>query len=300
MKRIRIVGLCLVAVFAFAAIAGASSASAAEYGVCVPKKKGKYSEGACKTLAVKKGTFEWGPAGQCYESGKGGSWADSACTVTGIKKGKKKGHFEIAPTPTYTSSAGTATLETPGLGAVVCSSNTDKGKITGPKTDRDTVTFVGCETKGAPCETNPVGTPGEIITNELETSLTEPSAGVVETVFENGSLAGAPISATFFCNAVGTFIRSKGATGGATTPVNVMGTVENSEFTPTTEQELSTEVMCAAGQWSGEASSAAACAGVGLPAGPGDPPAGGEFDSLELVPASSATTAPVAMEIRTP
>jgi hypothetical protein len=297
MKRMKMVGLCLVVVFAFGALAGVSSASAAEYGVCVAAKKGKYTDAACKTLAVKKGSFEWAPAGACFAMKKG-RFADAGCTTEDIKKGKPKGHFEKAPTPTYTSSAGTATLETPGLGAVVCSSNTDKGQITGPTTDRDTVTFVGCETKGSPCETNPVGTQGEI-TNELETILTEPTLGSAETVFENGSLAGAPISATFFCNAVGTFIRSKGATGGLTTPVNVMGTVENSEFTPTTEQELSTEVMCAAGQWSGEASSAAACAAVGLPAGPGDPPAGGEFDSLELVPSSSATTAPVAMEIRT-
>lgn len=293
MKHSKIVGLCLVVAFAFMAVAAVSSASAAENGFCIAKKKGKYADAGCTTLAAKKGAFEWAPAGTCFAMKKG-KYADSGCTTLDEKKGKPKGSFEKAGLPTFTSSTGTATLNTPGLGSVTCTASTGSGAVTGVKTGTAQTIFTGCETKTKPCENNPVGTQGEIATFPLSTLLVEPGlGGTVETTFE---ATGGGFSSEFFCNAIGTFLRTKGLTGGVDKPLNVMGTSSTTEFTSSTDQALKTEVMCAAGEWSGEASSAAACAAVGLPAGPGGPPTGGEFASEELT-TGSATSTP-AYEVR--
>ena len=56
MKHLRIMGLCLVAVFAFVAVAAASaSAAEPEWGGCVKlaKAKGNYTEAKCETVATK-------------------------------------------------------------------------------------------------------------------------------------------------------------------------------------------------------------------------------------------------------
>ncbi len=61
MRHVRMLGLCLVAVFAIAAIA-ATSASAAkpEWGQCYEKAGGKYANAGCTTKAKKgAGAFEW-------------------------------------------------------------------------------------------------------------------------------------------------------------------------------------------------------------------------------------------------
>jgi hypothetical protein len=64
MKRLRIVGLCLVAVFAFTALI-ASSASAGQFGTCVKGEKGKsaYSDKYCSKLAspTNTGGYKWVP-----------------------------------------------------------------------------------------------------------------------------------------------------------------------------------------------------------------------------------------------
>jgi hypothetical protein len=201
MNRTRIVGLCLLAAFAISMVAMASSASAGEYFWCqkVGKKKGKYSESKCATLAEKKGK----PAGEwekvsvtpCVNVGKKkGFYADNKCTVKSEKKGKPKGEFELVcgPKPprtqatnecAYTSTGGPASLSTPllGPGKVKCLTNTDEGEITGNFTDTDRVTFRNCTFEGLPCQsggpngTEPAGTPAEkegvIETNLLDSRL---------------------------------------------------------------------------------------------------------------------------------
>jgi hypothetical protein len=298
MRRMKIVGLCLVAVFAFAAVAGASSASAAEYGSCVSAKKGKYENADCTKLAAKKGSFEWAPAGSCYAMKKG-KYAESGCATRDEKKGKPKGKWELAAGPAVHATSGLATLETPGVGNIECSASTTTGQITGAKTNLEQIVFTGCEAFGAPCENTPLSPSGEIATYELETTLEEPSAGVAETWFENSALTGHPYSSVFFCNAPDTFIRTKGSTGGVTTPTNVMGTSSTTVFSYASHQALLTEFYCSPGtseSWSGEAG-ATECPANGEPLyGPGIAPAGGEFFSEELVTGSTTTTP--AMETR--
>ena len=64
MKRIKIVGLCLVAVLALVAIASATaSAQTAEYGQCLAKKKGNYSNSNCTGSDPGAGKYEWYPGG---------------------------------------------------------------------------------------------------------------------------------------------------------------------------------------------------------------------------------------------
>ena len=54
------VGLCLVAVFAIAAVTASSASALPEWGKCVAKAGGKYSDSNCTVKAKKgTGTFEW-------------------------------------------------------------------------------------------------------------------------------------------------------------------------------------------------------------------------------------------------
>lgn len=57
MKRMRIVGLCLVAAFALSAIVPGSASALPEIGKCVAKAGGKYTNAGCTTKG--KGSFEW-------------------------------------------------------------------------------------------------------------------------------------------------------------------------------------------------------------------------------------------------
>ena len=61
MKRMRIMGLCLVAVFALGAFAASSAFALPEFGRCVPKAgTGKYSDANCTVKAAKgKGVTEF-------------------------------------------------------------------------------------------------------------------------------------------------------------------------------------------------------------------------------------------------
>jgi hypothetical protein len=58
-RRLRIIGLCLAAVFAIAAVtASSASAKKPEWGKCVAQAGGKYLDGNCQTKG-KGGSFEW-------------------------------------------------------------------------------------------------------------------------------------------------------------------------------------------------------------------------------------------------
>jgi len=182
MKRIKIVGLCLVAAFAFSALI-ASGASAATYYRCSAQKKGEYTESNCATKSAKahKGTFE-------------------------ITTGRK-----------FTATTGTATLKTPAFGPnnVVCSSSTATGELTGPKTGFETATFSGCEVLGFKCQSEgpnstPSGKTGVIITSKLDSTLLgagEKGKGFVGAKVEPGEVwtelvasgEHGPFSSEFYC-----------------------------------------------------------------------------------------------------
>lgn len=68
MRHVRILMLCLVAAFALAAVAAASaSAKEPEWGRCVAKEKGKYTNDNC-TSKGKGGSFEWEKASKASVS----------------------------------------------------------------------------------------------------------------------------------------------------------------------------------------------------------------------------------------
>jgi hypothetical protein len=165
MKRTRIVGLCLIAVFALCAMAGVGigGAQAATYYHCAAQKKGNYTESGCKKEGEKKGkpvehkgSYELVPFSTCVAQKKG-NYTESACIKEGEKKGKPvehKGTYEKVAPITFSAVTGSATLATPDFGPnnVVCSSSTTTGEITGPKTVVENAVFSGCEVEGLSCE----------------------------------------------------------------------------------------------------------------------------------------------------
>ena len=71
MRHVRMLGLCLVAVFAVAAIAASSASALPEWGQCEAKAGGKYSDRNCQTKAKKgKGEYEWRKATEVGKSEK--------------------------------------------------------------------------------------------------------------------------------------------------------------------------------------------------------------------------------------
>jgi hypothetical protein len=276
MKRIYIAGLCLVAVFAFSAMAS-SAAFAGEYGQCKaltktsnPKTgKGDYTDANCTMVSVKpgkkgkpateadKGKFEWYPgASPSCIAVKKGEFTNSACTEKASKKGK--GKFEAEKCigsgngcAEYTSTTGVAKLVGE-HGTIECKSSTDKGAITGVKTDTDLVQFENCELLGAPCTSLQKGETAKDITTEvLETTLIdhgekglsglEPKEGEVWEQFSNVKGANAPYNARFDCAGIG-FLRTKGSVSGTILPTNV-STIEFKTVIEkgVAEQDLETE-----------------------------------------------------------
>lgn len=141
MKRIRIIGLCLVAVFAMSAIATATaSAAAPEFGQCLKKAVAGgagFSEAKCNKEVGTAAKYEWVPG-----------WA---------------GHNKLTSTGT------TATLKTSGGKTVTCKKETSGGEYiegTDNKHEKTVVTFKECKSSGFTCTT--VGEPsGTLVTNEL-------------------------------------------------------------------------------------------------------------------------------------
>ncbi len=104
MKRFKIVGLCLVAVFAFSAVA-VSSASAGSLGVCGKAAKvgksytGKFSDKLCATAEPKgEGKYEFTPnAGNIAFTSEGGpSHLKGAAGEIACERGTDSGTYEGA------------------------------------------------------------------------------------------------------------------------------------------------------------------------------------------------------------
>jgi hypothetical protein len=125
MRRIRMVGLCLVAMFAIGALAASmAQAASPEWGRCEKTKGGKYKEAACLTEATQKkgkytGKYEWHSLKEeeekykeprCLKQTKG-NYTESECKTVAEKKGKPdhKGSYEKYG-PYFTGSGGTGVL----------------------------------------------------------------------------------------------------------------------------------------------------------------------------------------------
>jgi hypothetical protein len=156
MRRIRIAGLCLVAVFVMGAVfAGAASAANPEYGRCIKegaKEVTKYDSSKCTKLASE----------------------DPGTEAEKIKKGSYVWHAGPGPKPGFTAAlkpTTIATLETKAGTKVTCKGLSSTGSYTGLKTVTITKTdFTSCESGGIKC--NSSGAPeGTIKVKELEGEL---------------------------------------------------------------------------------------------------------------------------------
>ncbi len=151
MKRMRIMGLCLVAVFSLAIVAASSASATPTYYECAKMTGGKYEKGCGK------------------EGGKGGY-----ALVPG--RGKNKA---------FKGKGGAATLHTPAVGGEVkCATSKDEGFISASFTGQEKVKviFGKCTSLGKNCS-SPGAKKGEIKTNPLEGALgyiskTGPKVGV--------------------------------------------------------------------------------------------------------------------------
>src|SRR6476620_2168160 len=156
MRRIRIVGLCLVAVFAMSAVvAGSASAANPDYGRCIkegPKKLNNYDGANCTKLASE-------DAGSEAEKLAKGNFVWKA----GVPA--KAGFTAVLKPETI------ATLETKDGKKVTCKKLNAAGKYTGLTTVATTQTdFSECESAGIKCNTSGAGV-GVIKVKNLEGEL---------------------------------------------------------------------------------------------------------------------------------
>lgn len=175
MRRVRTLGLCVVAVLALAAYAAASAfAGGPEFGKCVAKAGGKYSDSGC-TAKTKTGEFEW-------EKGK---------TLKNIKfTGHNVGSGGVLQTELYfclwhdgfgfegpvgerrvnrkTCESNEGTVSSALKVSVECESESNSGEISGAKNIKNIeVKFKGCKLFGSdPCANGP--NEGEILVNALK------------------------------------------------------------------------------------------------------------------------------------
>jgi len=245
MKRIRLIGLCLVVAVAVVAVA-ATSASAAEYGQCrelnkntTPKvKHGKYEDSNCQKLYMKKGkveekgNFEWygGPPANCIPLKKG-NYTESKCEKEAEKKGKPvehKGTYERqACSPNcdkYTPSVtGSITLPYVECNAAVAGPLAPD-ELTGPKTGVEDLVFTGCHEEAFPCQ-NFLG-PKEVEDNATITELLEPGPGKVNT----NVIPVTPIYTIVYCESGYEYTVEGSLEGETASDVNVMNSVSKTVF----------------------------------------------------------------------
>jgi hypothetical protein len=168
MRRLSMIGLCVVATLALSAMA--SAAQAAEYGVCVPAAHtghtytGKFIDKACVAPAgpreIERGRqnrYEWYPG------------------LTGIGQ-DGQGGVEI----TRNNFVGVTKAKAPVLvvregGSIECRASTGMYEVTGVKTGVEQTTFTGCLLSTTRDECTSAGSsPGVIATGELQTRLFAP------------------------------------------------------------------------------------------------------------------------------
>lgn len=212
MKRIRILGLCLVAAFALSVVAASSAVAAPEF----------YE---CHKLTTKPYT---------------GKYSDKKCTKEATEAEKaegKKNKYELQPGvgkgKVFKGKGGVATLHTPAVGGeVVCKTFKDEGKIGTPSTQEKVVSiFTKCVSLGKNCS-SPGAKSGEIKTKALKGSLgyiskTGPKVGVALSA-ETGS-----ILAEFSCEALEIVVT--GSVIGEVAPANTFTKTSTDSFTVTGE-----------------------------------------------------------------
>jgi hypothetical protein len=209
MRRIRIVGLCLVSVFALGAFMATGASALPEFGKCVAAPGvGKYTESNCVTKAKTK------PEEKQFE---------------------RKNAKEITKVD-FSTTSGTSFLEGESGVKIICSASTASGKI-----DKDGSTlaakgvesviskFTGCGIPAFGLQCKSGATAEEIVTNELEGSLVYASKAKKEVLQELHPKVKKGAFASFECGGGAvTVIVKEGTKGGhncifsKNSPVNVM------------------------------------------------------------------------------
>ncbi len=168
MRHVRMLGLCLVAVFAVAAVAATSASALPEWGQCYAKEGGKYANSNCTTKAKKgAGTFEWRKGAEVsaeqkkFEGAGGLGILDAEYKICSSEKVRKP-HCNAGEE------------ENVFLGkplAIECESETNHGEASGSKNIANVaVTFRGCKLLGSsPCSNTEHE--GEIHVNALKGEL---------------------------------------------------------------------------------------------------------------------------------
>jgi len=231
MKRIRIIGLALVAVFAFGAVAATSALAQPEFVRCAKVAAGEPSswEAGCITKKASGGyaKVSAGP-GTCVKvaPGEPSSWSNATCTTkkTGTGEYLKVG---AAGKLKFADSSEVQTLYAPGV-IIICKKSKSTGEITGNTTVGNVVvTFEECE--------------AEVIATKVKCKVHSPVLGAPETITTNklhgelgtttvGTLVGealAPETPETFVEIEGTCITKTKVTGsviGEVTPINTLQT----------------------------------------------------------------------------
>lgn len=204
MRLLRLVGPCLVAMFATSAVivASAWALEAPEIGRCVAKTGGKFTNNLCtkKATTGKTGPFEWEP---------------------GALHNK------------FTGTGGVATLETVKKVKVTCKTEASSGEYTSAKTVGNiAVLFTGCESAGFKCKTAGAGE-GEIVTNPLAGALrwenVTKTKVAIDLVPQSGELF-----VEFSCGPATAIVKGSVMTN---IPVDVVKTVFEQKFTAKTGKQ---------------------------------------------------------------
>ena len=213
MKRIRIVGLCLVAVFAMSAVIAASSASAAfpQFTACakvVVKESGQWNNKECTIPS--KHVVKAKPVEGSYELE---SWEHLKKKTLSGKNGVSTLLSYIPESEAEFWKGGTV------VGTVTCKNAKSTGEITGEKTTTTTVTFAGCTSEGKKCTSlQALEKVGDITTNKLETVMgfeSGPGSRVITEVRADDGSEGVGNQAEFNCQ--GTEISTNGTLLGVNT-----------------------------------------------------------------------------------
>ena len=265
MKRIKIAGLCMLAVLACSALVAATAQAATpEFGQCVGgQKKANYTESLCKTLSVKikkgkeelahKGTFEWkkAPLATCVAVKKG-FYSTSECTSRDESKGKPKGKFEKDCTTNcadFTTKSGPATIYnftpenegepetlpqgttlTGAGGTVKCAASSGTGEYISGEEAVETFSLTGCETAGKACTTSGQAT-GTIQGRAYDNLELLPAGGGVGSFLEPAE------EIQFSCGTVSDDIEYNKVIGGVTGNINTPSKTSDEAWEVTSPSE---------------------------------------------------------------
>jgi hypothetical protein len=166
MRHLRMIGLCLVAVFAIASVAATSASALPEWGQCFKKGPGsKYTDANCQKKSTLKtpGEFEWRKSTEVTQKQFTGAGAAGTLSTTFIlcePKPKRE--------PGTCASKGEEELQLPVQ--VECETESANGEASGSKEVKNVaVIFKGCKSLGSACSNTP--TEGEIRVNPLKGAL---------------------------------------------------------------------------------------------------------------------------------